>query len=120
MTNLISNDPATRRLFQGKNVVGLLVERLGDGSDGVVMEASGALRNLAIDAGAEVVGEMYNKGLMGAVKGLVPRVSTRRAKRGEAGGASISRPKREYPERSEDSSKRPQGARKPAPQARIP
>jgi len=42
--NLIQNDPATRRLFQAKNVVGELIERLSDDVDEVVVEASGALR----------------------------------------------------------------------------
>jgi len=62
--NLISGDAATRRLFQGKNVVGELIERLSDSVDEVVVEASGALRNLAIDGGHELCGEMYNKGIM--------------------------------------------------------
>ena len=42
--NLIQNDPATRRLFQSKNVVGELIARLTDDVDEVVVEASGALR----------------------------------------------------------------------------
>jgi len=42
--NLIQNDPATRRMFQSKNVVGELIERLTDDVDEVVVEASGALR----------------------------------------------------------------------------
>lgn len=75
VTNLIQNDPATRRLFQGKNVVGALVEMLTDGSDGVVAEAVGALRNLAIDGGFEVVGDMFNKGVMVGLVGLVAKVS---------------------------------------------
>lgn len=33
-----------RRLFQGRNVVGALIERLSDNVDDVVVEASGALR----------------------------------------------------------------------------
>ncbi|KAJ9092174.1 hypothetical protein QFC20_007447 [Naganishia adeliensis] len=76
VTNLIQNDPATRRLFQGKNVVGALVERLTDGSDGVVAEAVGALRNLAIDGGFEVVGEMFNKGVMVGLVGLMAKITT--------------------------------------------
>jgi hypothetical protein len=45
--NLITNDAATRRLFQGRNVVGLLIERLSDDVDEVVVEASGALRSVS-------------------------------------------------------------------------
>ncbi|KAK4685839.1 hypothetical protein P7C73_g4298, partial [Tremellales sp. Uapishka_1] len=44
--NLIQNDPATRRLFQGRNVVGELIERLSDSIDEVIVEASGALRRV--------------------------------------------------------------------------
>jgi hypothetical protein len=44
---LIQNDPATRRLFQAKNVVGELIERLSDDVDEVVVEASGALRHVS-------------------------------------------------------------------------
>ncbi|QRW09096.1 ARM repeat-containing protein [Ceratobasidium sp. AG-Ba] len=46
VSNLIQNDPGTRRLLQGKNVVGALILRLADESEEVVAEAAGALRNL--------------------------------------------------------------------------
>lgn len=44
ISNLIHNDPSTRRLLQSKNVVGILISRLADSVDEVVVEASGALR----------------------------------------------------------------------------
>lgn len=44
ISNLIQNDPSTRRLLQGKNVVGALISRLGDEVEEVVVEAAGALR----------------------------------------------------------------------------
>lgn len=44
VSNLIQNDPSTRRLLQGKNVVGVLISRLTDSEDEVVLEAMGALR----------------------------------------------------------------------------
>lgn len=44
VSNLIQNDPSTRRLLQGKNVVGALITRLTDGEEEVVVEAVGALR----------------------------------------------------------------------------
>lgn len=75
MCNLIQNDAATRRLFQGRNVVGLLIERLSDSSDDVVVEASGALRNLAIDGGHELCGEMFNKGVVPHVITLAGKIS---------------------------------------------
>ena len=46
VSNLIQNDPATRRLLQGKNVVGALVSRLTDSEEEVVVEAAGALRRV--------------------------------------------------------------------------
>lgn len=44
VSNLIYNDPSTRRLLQGKNVVGTLIGRLTDPEEEVVVEAAGALR----------------------------------------------------------------------------
>jgi hypothetical protein len=44
VSNLIHNDPSTRRLLQGKNVVGTLIGRLTDSEEEVVVEAAGALR----------------------------------------------------------------------------
>lgn len=44
VSNLIQNDSSTRRLLQGKNVVGALITRLTDSEDEVVLEAMGALR----------------------------------------------------------------------------
>jgi hypothetical protein len=44
ISTLISNDPATRRLFLGKNVLEKLVGLLSDGVGSVRVEGSGALR----------------------------------------------------------------------------
>ena len=44
VSNLIQNDPSTRRLLQGRNVVGALITRLTDSEEEVVVEAIGALR----------------------------------------------------------------------------
>lgn len=44
VSNLIQNDPSTRRLLQGKNVVGALITRLSDNEEEVWIEAAGALR----------------------------------------------------------------------------
>ncbi|WWC88040.1 uncharacterized protein L201_002943 [Kwoniella dendrophila CBS 6074] len=74
--NLIQNDAATRRLFQGRNVVGELIERLSDSVDEVLVEASGALRNLAIDGGHELCGEMANKGIMSHLTVLIEKISS--------------------------------------------
>lgn len=49
VSNLIQNDPSTRRLLQGKNVVGALITRLTDSEEEVVVEAVGALRYLLSD-----------------------------------------------------------------------
>ena len=44
VSNLIQNDPSTRRLLQGKNIVGSLITRLSDSEEEVIVEATGALR----------------------------------------------------------------------------
>ena len=44
VANLIQNDSSTRRLLQGKNVVGALIMRLTDSEEEVKSEAVGALR----------------------------------------------------------------------------
>ena len=44
VSNLIYNDPSTRRLLQGHNVVGTLIGRLTDSEEEVIVEAAGALR----------------------------------------------------------------------------
>lgn len=44
ISNLIQNDPSTRRLLQGKNIIGALITRLSDSEEEVVVEAGGALR----------------------------------------------------------------------------
>jgi hypothetical protein len=44
ISNVIQNDPSTRRLLQSKNVVGVLVNKLSDPASEVVSEAAGALR----------------------------------------------------------------------------
>ena len=63
-------------MFQSKNVVGELIERLSDSIDEVVVEASGALRNLAIDGGHELCGEMFNKGIMSHMAVLMGKVGS--------------------------------------------
>ncbi|KAF7313223.1 ARM repeat-containing protein [Mycena kentingensis (nom. inval.)] len=77
VSNLIQNDPSTRRLLQGKNVVGALISRLTDGEEEVVVEAMGALRNLCIDGGYDLCAEMYNKSILVPLKTFVPKVEIR-------------------------------------------
>ena len=102
VSNLIHNDPSTRRLLQGKNVVGTLIGRLTDSEEEVVVEAAGALRcvffgvfvssffflatnnktswaptyrNLCIDGGYEICAEMYNKNILAPLATFIPKVS---------------------------------------------
>ena len=107
VSNLIHNDPSTRRLLQGKNVVGTLIGRLTDSEEEVVVEAAGALRcvlsvflfrvsflinklqllitnfpsralrNLCIDGGYEICAEMYNKNILAPLATFIPKVSAR-------------------------------------------
>ena len=92
VSNIIQNDSSTRRLLQGKNVVGILITRLSDSEEEVLVEAAGALRygsllrhmkplltlvldfrNLCIDGGHELCGEMYNKNVLAPLKTFVPK-----------------------------------------------
>lgn len=75
VSNLIQNDPSTRRLLQGKNVVGALITRLSDSEEEVWIEAAGALRNLCIDGGYDICAEMYNKNILAPLKAFVPKIS---------------------------------------------
>ncbi|PPQ64078.1 hypothetical protein CVT24_008891 [Panaeolus cyanescens] len=76
VSNLIQNDPSTRRLLQGKNIVGSLITRLTDSEEEVVVEAIGALRNLCIDGGYDICAEMYNKNIITPLKSFVPKISS--------------------------------------------
>ncbi|KAI0964127.1 hypothetical protein AcW1_010246 [Taiwanofungus camphoratus] len=76
VSNIIQNDPSTRRLLQGKNVVGALITRLSDSEEEVVIEAAGALRNLCIDGGFDICAEMYNRNILAPLKTFVPKIST--------------------------------------------
>ncbi|KAL5494642.1 hypothetical protein ACEPAI_103 [Sanghuangporus weigelae] len=75
VSNLIQNDPSTRRLLQGKNIVGALITRLTDSVEEVAVEASGALRNLCIDAGYDICAEMYNKNILAPLQTFIPKIS---------------------------------------------
>ncbi|KIL71572.1 hypothetical protein M378DRAFT_6294 [Amanita muscaria Koide BX008] len=75
VSNLIQNDPSTRRLLQGKNIVGALIARLTDSEEEVVVEAAGALRNLCIDGGYDICAEMYNKNILAPLQSFVPKIS---------------------------------------------
>lgn len=91
VSNLIRNDPSTRRLLQGRNVVGALIMRLTDCEEEVVVEAVGALRcasvrvlrhffpgsllrNLCIDGGYDICAEMYNKNILTPLISFIPKV----------------------------------------------
>ncbi|KAI0053405.1 ARM repeat-containing protein [Auriscalpium vulgare] len=76
VSNLIYNDPSTRRLLQGKDVVGVLIGRLADSEEEVVVEAAGALRNLCIDGGYEICAEMFNKNIIAPLRTFIPKIST--------------------------------------------
>ncbi|KAG0208513.1 hypothetical protein BGX28_000567 [Mortierella sp. GBA30] len=71
-SNLLMHDAATRRLMLSKNLIGALVDRLTDSVHEVVVEALGALRNLTVVGGEEVINEMYNKNVLTPVTALIP------------------------------------------------
>ncbi|KAG0279516.1 hypothetical protein BGZ95_001032 [Linnemannia exigua] len=71
-SNLLMHDAGTRRLMLSKNLIGALVERLTDSVHEVVVEALGALRNLTVVGGDDVISEMYNKSVLTPVAALIP------------------------------------------------
>lgn len=71
LSGLLLTLPAvTLRLLLSKNLIGLLIERLTDPSDSVVVESLGALRNLAVSSPPSVLSEIHNKRV------LLPLTST--------------------------------------------
>lgn len=75
VSTLTYNDPATRRLLQGKNIVGELITRLSDAVEEVIVEAVGALRNLCIDGGHDICAEMYNKNILAPLRLFPSKIS---------------------------------------------
>ncbi|GJJ76330.1 hypothetical protein EMPS_08689 [Entomortierella parvispora] len=75
-SNLLMHDAATRRLMLSRNLIGALIERLTDSQHEVVVEALGALRNLTVVGGQEVISEMYNKNVLTPVTALIPALNT--------------------------------------------
>ncbi|KAF8336322.1 ARM repeat-containing protein [Cantharellus anzutake] len=76
VSNLIHNDPSTRRLLQGKGIIDVLIEKLSDPVEEVVVEASGALRNLGIDGGHEICAQMYNRNILASMTPYIPKISS--------------------------------------------
>ncbi|KAF9423186.1 hypothetical protein BGZ94_008367 [Podila epigama] len=70
-SNLLMHDAGTRRMMLSKNLIGALIERLTDSVHEVVVEALGALRNLTVVGGEEVINEMYNKNVLTPVTALI-------------------------------------------------
>ncbi|KAF9082634.1 hypothetical protein BGX23_012266 [Mortierella sp. AD031] len=75
-SNLLMHDAATRRLMLSKNLIGALIERLTDSVHEVVVEALGALRNLTVVGGDEIISEMYNKNVLTPVAALIAPLGT--------------------------------------------
>ncbi|KAF9977211.1 hypothetical protein BGZ73_006684 [Actinomortierella ambigua] len=71
-SNLLMHNAATRRMLLSKNLVGALIDRLTDSVHEVVVESLGALRNLTVVGGDEVIAEMYNKNIMTPLTALIP------------------------------------------------
>lgn len=69
---MLMHDAGTRRMMLSKNLIGALIERLTDSVHEVVVEALGALRNLTVVGGDEVISEMYNKSVLTPVAALIP------------------------------------------------
>ncbi|KAJ2782438.1 hypothetical protein GGI15_002910 [Coemansia interrupta] len=71
---LVSDDSRVRRMLLANNVVSALIERLSDSVPDVVIQATGALHNLAaVDQGAAE--EISRKNIYAAIQALVPRLA---------------------------------------------
>lgn len=70
------SDPSSRKLLLSQDAVRLLVEKCTDSSLGVVLEATGALSNLALSATPEekVLGEMLKHDVMTPLSSLCEKV----------------------------------------------
>lgn len=73
-SNLIANDPSTRRLLQSRGLIYLLIERLTDDEPDVINESTGSLRNLCIDGGPEICAEMFNKNILAPLRTHITKV----------------------------------------------
>lgn len=93
VANLVTSSASTRRLLLSKNLVTLLLTRLSSdlaplpaltskdaavaeeersaNREDCMVEATGALSNLAIEGGHEVCGEMFNKGCLKSLAALL-------------------------------------------------
>lgn len=81
VSNIIQNDPSTRRLLQGKNVVGSLITRLTDSEEEVVAEATGALRCEELSSPVFMCSRQLNIGIYAstAVTTFAGRCTTNRS-----------------------------------------
>lgn len=78
MSNLVLSSAPTRQLFLSKNLVRLLIDRLTEDADqeDVLVEVTGVARNLVIEGGRDVCGEMANKGILQPLNPLVSKLVT--------------------------------------------
>jgi hypothetical protein len=76
MSNLVLSSASTRQLFLSKNLIRLLINRLIEDADqeDVLVEVTGVLRNLVIEGGRDVCGEMANKGILLPLNILVSKL----------------------------------------------
>ncbi|KAJ1647253.1 hypothetical protein LPJ64_001366 [Coemansia asiatica] len=71
---LLSEDPKVRRMLLANNVVSALIERMSDSVPDVVIQATGALHNLAAaDQGAAE--EISRKNIYASIQQLIPRLA---------------------------------------------
>ncbi|WAQ84680.1 hypothetical protein PtA15_5A253 [Puccinia triticina] len=76
ISNLVLSSASTRQLFLSKNLIRLLINRLTEDADqeDVLVEVTGVLRNLVIEGGRDVCGEMANKGILQPLNILVSKL----------------------------------------------
>ncbi|EEB06577.1 hypothetical protein SJAG_01621 [Schizosaccharomyces japonicus yFS275] len=76
ISNLILGDSETRLLLLKNGLVKKLLERLTDDSIEVVIEVTGAIRNLAVEDGYDVCMDMYRKNILSPLKTWMAKIAS--------------------------------------------
>lgn len=76
ISNLVLSSTPTRQLLLSKNLVRLLINRLveDEDHDEILVEVTGVMRNLVIEGGRDICGEMANKGILQPLNGLTSKL----------------------------------------------
>ncbi|KAI8446948.1 hypothetical protein BY996DRAFT_7766323 [Phakopsora pachyrhizi] len=76
VSNLVLSSISTRQLLLSKQLVNILIRRLKEDeqNEEILIEATSVLRNLVIEGGKDVCGEMVNKGIIPPLTVLISKI----------------------------------------------